>query len=154
MLNTSEQCVKEELKDDEPLQEVLTLAKQEIVTLVNGNYYPSKNKRYEQWVHNDDTPYEDLLISILTTTLLNPILTYQSICGMLNHKIPLEEELDRVKTIAEVLAVVSRTGLIQIKRHGAGEKTMVKAGYNWHSRIMIEDRHELNRYPAQEVVEL
>ena len=72
---------------------------------------------------------------------------------MLNHKIKLPDLIDRIKTIAEVIAVVAKTGLIHVVRKGQGESTIIMAGYSIEERIPTDARHTLNKYKAQEVVE-
>jgi hypothetical protein len=155
MLNTSEQFVKDYLTGANTLPAVGDSVLGILKYLDTEYSYDSKNNRIQQWLKNDPellNRVPDLVISVFTTTLLHDKLTYQAICGMLNHKIKLDDTIDRVKTIAEVIAVISKTGLVHVHRKGAGENTMVSAGYDIHVEIPTDRRHELNRYKAQEIV--
>jgi hypothetical protein len=67
----------------------------------------------------------------------------------LNYKIGCTELLDRVKILAEILAVISWSELIHIQRRGAGQYIMIESGINVDLQIPYEDAHELNKHPAQ-----
>ena len=152
MLNISEQFVSDYIEEDiDGLPAIYeSIAKIGEYLLVK-DYYKSKNTRINNWIKTEPNLY-DLVISVFTTTLLHKSLTYQAICGMLNHKIKLPDVIDRVKTIAEILAVISKTGLINIKRNGSGENTTVTSGYELGVNIPVEDKHELSAYRPQRVI--
>ncbi len=153
MLNTSEQFVKDYCTGDNTIPAIGDAISAVCNYIMVTDQYESKKKRIELFRNSVTRGGDvvDLVLSIFTTTLLNPTLSYQAICGMLNHKMPHEDEIDRVKTIAEILAVISKTGLISITRKGMGDKTIVSAGYELEVKIPVEDRHNLNKHPAQQV---
>lgn len=107
-----------------------------------GHYYESKNIRLAQW-KPDDNELCDLIISIFTAVLVHEKLTYQAIVGMLNHKIPMDDLIDRVKTIAEVVAIISKSGLIKINRRGSGKYIMITTDYTLNEEIPCVDKHGL-----------
>jgi len=57
----------------------------------------------------------NLIVSVFTVTLTTEYLTYQALMGMLNNKLPHSDVIDRVKTLAEVVALIHKAGLIEIK---------------------------------------
>ncbi len=92
--------------------------------------YPSKNRRLEEWRLSE--PKLDRIVSIIFTHTLNngEYSTYQNIVGALNNIINVEDEIDRVKIIAEIIAVVSKSGLIKIMRKGPGKSIDIYPGFN------------------------
>jgi hypothetical protein len=149
MLNTSEQFG---VDDIGPEFEPYLNACQEVMRYASATYqYASKQDRIRSWARTEPN-IPEIVISCFTTTLLHRSLSYQAICGMLNHKIKLDDTIDRVRTIAEIIAVISKTGLIHIKRQGKGETTTIAAGYELTHDIPTDDRHELNKHKAQEIV--
>ena len=151
MLNISEQFVHDYLVGDNELP-ALTEAISAVNQYISASdtYYASKATRIGDWM-NTQPDIDELVLSIFTAALLNPVLSYPAICGLLNYKIQLDEELDRVKTIAEILAVLSNTKLINIQRKKGGENTLVTAGYELDVDIPVDTRHDLNKYPAQQI---
>jgi len=112
-------------------------------TLKDGTVKPftSKNRRLSDWNPNKGEIYE-IVLAAFTITLTIGQLTYQAIAGMLAGRIGLEDTIDRVKTAAEVLAVISRTGLITITRNGSGEYITVCTEYTLNDLPELE-RHEI-----------
>ena len=81
---------------------------------LKGDYYSSKNDRLAQWTPTDEDIF-NLIVSIFTKTLTTEYLTYQALVGSLNNKLPMEKTIDRVKTLAEIVALISKADLIDIK---------------------------------------
>lgn len=80
-----------------------------------GSYYESKNKRLAQWNPLREE-IRNLVVAIFTVALTTEFLTYQALMGRLNNRLPMKDTLDRVKTLAEVTALVCKADLIDIKR--------------------------------------
>jgi len=148
MLNISEEFVWNELKEDDLVADTVSQAIRDVQEYLTGTYYESKNTRLAEYIATQPDLFE-LVISVFTTLLLNGRMTLQAICGMLNYKIGCTELLDRVKTIGEILAVISWSELIHIHKRGAGQYIMVESGINVDLEIPYDDAHELNKYPAQ-----
>ena len=79
-----------------------------------GSYYASKDQRLMDWNPTSKDIY-NLIVSVFTVTLTTEYLTYQALMGMLNSKLPHSDVIDRVKTLAEVVALIHKAGLIEIK---------------------------------------
>jgi hypothetical protein len=117
--------------------------------------YESKNVRLSQW-HPDEGELYELVLAVFTAVLTEHSLTYQAICGLMAGRLPMDDPLDRVKTIAEVIALISQTGLIKINRTGSGNYIMISTEYDienipdldFHAILMeqppvfTENRHE------------
>lgn len=121
-------------------------AEQLICSYLDRCYYPSKNRRLSLW-NPDKGEVHELIISVFTVILTNKELTYQAICGMLAGKIGLDDPIDQIKTIAEVIALISSTGLITIKRTGSGTYIMVSSAYSVEG-IPEPLKHEILMEPA------
>ena len=105
-------------------------------------YYPSKSIRLNNW-DPSRTEIEEIVISVFTAVLVNETLTYQAAAGMLNHKIDMEDTLDRVKTISEIIAIISLTGLINVIRRGPGHSILINTDYDLEVEIPSTDKHSL-----------
>lgn len=80
-----------------------------------GSYYESKNKRLAQW----NPPKEEirnLVVAIFTVALTTEFLTYQALVSRLNNSLPMKNTLDRIKTLAEITALVCQADLVDIER--------------------------------------
>ena len=105
-------------------------------------YYASKTSRLEAWDADQDLSLYELVISVWTVVLQHEPITIQAACGRLNHKILLDDTVDRVKIIAEVIAVISKSGLIDItKRDNAS--ILLTSGYELSIDLPEEDKHKL-----------
>lgn len=84
---------------------------------VNGKGEPfiSKNNRLAQWKPSHEELYR-LVLEVFTTTLTHDYLTYQAIVGMHCNRIPIDNMLDQIKTMAEVIAMLCIADLIDIIR--------------------------------------
>lgn len=117
----------------------------------NYCYYKSKNLRLDEW-HPDRGELYEIVLAAFTITICNPNgLTYQAACGMLAGRVPHKNQLDRIKTVAEVIAIISKTGLINVNRRGSGQYIMIDSDYNLdeipelaHHEIMVNKIPELD----------
>jgi len=115
-------------------------------TSLRNTYYQSKQDRLNEWQPSSDELYE-LIISVFTATLQNETLIYQALIGMLSGKIGCEQPLDRAKCIAEVIAVIGSTGLIEIERKYEGY--IVYTEFVLDDPIPVPDKHDpLTRPPT------
>lgn len=78
-----------------------------------GEPFVTKNYRLSLW-RPDYTELYNLVVSIFTTALTTNYLTYQAIVGKHNHVLPMEKTVDRVQTMAEIIAMVCHADLINI----------------------------------------
>jgi hypothetical protein len=92
-------------------------------------YYKSKNLRLDEWNPDNGEVYE-IVLAIFTATLTNKTLTYQQIVGMLHSRVGLKDVIDSVKVLADVIALVGRTGLITVSRTGSGNYIMISTCYS------------------------
>ena len=105
-----------------------------------GDYYESKEKRLADWNPDLGELYE-LIIAVWAITLLNKTLTIQAITGMIAGRIGLEGVVASATTAAEVIAVISKSGLITIDRRGAGKTILVRTQYKINKDIPTLNRH-------------
>lgn len=127
MFNISEQFVLKYIIDNEGLRE-LPEAAYLITKYMEENSYPSKNKRLKEWRLSFPEPFK-LIISIFTIILINKTITYQAIIGKLNHKIKVKDSLDRFKILADIIGLISNTGLIVINYPGHGQYINITTDY-------------------------
>ena len=105
-----------------------------------GSYYESKEKRLYTWSPDKGELYE-LVIAVWTATLLNKSLTIQALTGMIAGRIGLEGPIASAQTAAEVIAVISKSGLITIDRRGAGKSIFVRTTWKINKEIPTINRH-------------
>lgn len=148
-MNVAEQIVWDEIDDGGGMEEVDTAVLLIEEYRVNC-YYFSKNQRLWRWIKTKPDLLE-LVVSIFTTVLQEQSLTYQALIGMLNHKIKLDLALDRIMIIAEVAAVISKTGLIDITRYGKGESIMITTQFTMDSEFPIKNKHKLSLHRPQPI---
>ena len=101
-------------------------------------FHPVKDELIASWEIDYQGIY-DFIISVFTATLTNYQLTYQAMVGMLNHKIKLHDELDRIKIVADLIGLISLTGLIDIDSE-IGEYHQISTDYEMKD-IPTIDRH-------------
>ena len=116
-----------------------------ICEYLGKSYYPSKNLRLEQW-GPDKGEINELVLAVFTICLQNKSLTYQAIAGIIAGRIGLEDHIDQVTTASEIIAIISRSGLITIKRTGSGNYIMISTEYSL-DNIPEPDKHEILMEP-------
>ena len=140
MLSTAEHYVITEIEKIGGLPEI-PQAIELICEYLGKSYYPSKNRRLEQW-NPDKGELFELVIGVFTIALTNKSLNYQAMAGMVAGRIGLEDHIESVTTAAEVLALIGRTDLINISRTGSGNYIMFSTEYCLED-IPEPDRHEI-----------
>ena len=105
----------------------------------NTDFYASKNSLIAAW-EISHTGIHDLIISIFAIALECPI-TFQALVGSLNHKIKLDEELDRVKILADIVGLICETGLISIDSEPR-EYHMIYSDFELNASVVLPDKHE------------
>lgn len=110
-----------------------------IIEYRETDFYESKNDMLGRWEIDHNGIYE-LVICIFTVTLINDYLTMQAAVGAMNHKIKLDDELERIKIIADVIGLVVNTGLINMISIKGEYHTLVP-GYDVTEAIPREDKH-------------
>jgi len=148
MLNQAEYFVKTNAAKGVPEIQASIDAISQYIT--EGDYHPSKETRLEQWECYEGDLFE-LVISIFTICLQGRQ-TYQGLIGMLACKIPMPKKVDRLQTIAEVIAIVSNTGLIRITKMGKGRSIIVDTEYTLEG-IPVTDRHEVIMSKPEHITE-
>lgn len=124
MLNQAEWYVKEEAKELPEIQASVDALRDYIT---EGDYSEEKEERLLQWKCYEGDLHE-LVISVFTLCLQGEH-TYQALVGALAGKIPMKEKWDRLQTMAEVIAIISHTGLIRITKFGSGESIIIDTEY-------------------------
>jgi hypothetical protein len=110
-----------------------------LLDYTEGTYYESKNKRLNAGFFRGDVNLEELVIAVFTLAIDRKIMTYQAACGLLKYKIDLEDEIDQIKTIAEVIGIISKTNLINVGKKGKYIK--ITPGYEINVTIPKDDPH-------------
>lgn len=152
MLNMKEQFVWDVIDNNGGLEAVDASVTALIDYMETEYSYESKNNRLDAMATSTTlTTLYELVVSVFTAALIHKELTYQAICGMLYHKVDLPVVLDRVKTMAEIIAVVSKSGLIHINRQGAGKPIMITPGFNIGVELPAPDKHQLTIGEPSEV---
>lgn len=108
--------------------------------------YESKNLRLDYVAEGLTlTDVYEWVTAIFTAALVNHQLTYQALCGMLQHRIksPHLSVSAKVLTVAEMAALCSKTGLIQIIKQGPGKSILIEPGFNLDVEIPVRDKHPL-----------
>ena len=98
----------------------------------NGNYYDSKNERIRILsLQIEDEGLDNLVVAIVAAVIhTHKPQTIQQCVGYLQGYLKHEDQFDRVRTAAELLAVCgSEGGLYSITRRGSGYATMVTVNY-------------------------
>ena len=158
MLRIDEQFVFDHLEACGSMPEIT-----EAVTAIKSyritDFYESKNNLLADWEIDHKGIY-DMIISVFTQALINDRITYQALVGMLNHKIKLDEEIDRVKIFADIIGLISVTGLIDITSE-VGEYHYISTDYeiddipvvNKHETITAIPKHvESNWYAGKSIL--
>jgi len=138
MLRIDEQFVYDKIMEAGGLPEIEKSA-QAIINYRSTDFYESKNNLIAKWEIDHQNIY-DLVISVFTACLANEILTYQTLVGMLNHKIKLDDELERVKILADLIGLISLTGLIDITSI-KGQYHIIGTGYTVGGVLPEDDKH-------------
>lgn len=75
--------------------------------------FTTKNQRLACWKPNQEDIY-NLVVSMFTTALTSEYLTYQAMVSIYQSNLPMTKTADRVKTVAEVVAMLCLADLIDI----------------------------------------
>lgn len=78
-----------------------------------GKLRDLKNARLLEWDPTDEEVH-DVVFMIFGSALAQGQMTIQAVCGMLNHIINVYELIDRVNILASCIALISKTGLIDL----------------------------------------
>jgi len=148
-MNTAEQICWDEIDAGGGMEEVDT-AVEYIEEYMVQCYHYSKNQRLWRWMETSPDLLK-LVVSIFTIVLQEQSLTYQTLIGILNHKIKLDSALDRIFIIAEVTAIISTTGLINITRYGKGKSILITTDFMLESVLPTESKHQLVLHRPQPV---
>ena len=92
-----------------------------------------KNRRLHEWNPDFDT-LVDIVFIIFGSALAQGAMTIQAMCGMLNHIIKVEDLIDRVNILASCIALISKTGLIDL--------VLSESGY-----YMVSTEYDLDDVP-------
>jgi hypothetical protein len=138
-MNDAEKFVKQVIEEAGGMVEIAE-AIAAIQSYLTGTYYESKQKRLAEWTPSEEDLYK-LIICVFTATLSGRYTTYQAMAGKLNKHIKMDSLIDRVKTISEVIAIISKTGLITIFRSGSGKYIMVGTEYTLGQPLPFVDKH-------------
>ena len=139
MLNISEQFVVDYFMANAWLSEI-TESMDLILKYKQTDHYKSKNQRLAEWIwHTEDIL--NLIVSIFTVTLLEQSTTYQAMIGRLSHKIKVKDSIDRFKILADIIGLISQTGLIDIDSPGQGQHINISTLYDMEVDIPVEERH-------------
>lgn len=145
-MKLEEQYVLENCGDMSEIKEACELIKEYRQT----DFYESKNKLISEWEIDHENIYL-MVISIFTATLTKEYLSMQALVGMLNHKIKLTSEKDRVKILSDIIGLVAQTGLIYI--HSLhGEYHQVCTEYEFEEGIPLEKPHQIIRTKPKRIV--
>lgn len=143
MLRESEQFVSDYLEETGGMVEI-----GEAIKLISNYrltvFYDRKLDTLSRWDIQHDKIVE-LVICIFTATLVETM-TMQALVGMLNHKIKLDNEIEQVEILADIIGLVSLTGLIDITSE-IGEYHMVSTQYSLGEDIPVIGRHKTVRVP-------
>ena len=146
-MNTAEQMCWDEIDNEGGMDEV-----DEAVYLIEeyrvACYHHNKNQRLWRWANVNPDMYE-LVVAVFTIVLQEEELTYQALIGLIQNRIKLPLALDRIKIIAEVTAVISKTGLINITRYGKGESIMITTDFEMSKPFPFKNKHELSLHRPQ-----
>lgn len=115
---------------------------------LEGDYYQSKNLRLAEWSPDQGTLYE-IVLTVFTIVLSMKSLTYQAICGMLACRIGVLDHIDQIKIAAEVIAIISNTGLINVKRTGSGNHILIDTDYEMDGIPELERHAILTEKPPE-----
>ena len=115
-----------------------------------GNPLVKKNARLREWQPVQEELY-DLIICIFTALLAHGPMTMQALCSLHKCKIKVAELLDQIHIMASVIALISKTGMIQITKSKRGKFLMVSTRYKFREELPVIDRHGTAFHRAQVV---
>lgn len=136
MLRNDEQFVYDTIENEGGLPEVDD-AVNRIIEYRQTDFYERKKLMIAQWEIDHKNIY-DLVISIFTACLQTDYITYQAMVGMLEHKIKLSEEMQRVEIIADIIGLVICSGLIEITSQ-QGEKHLISTPFTLGGEAIPQD---------------
>lgn len=114
-----------------------------------GTFYKAKNDLISEWEIDHENIFL-MVISVFTAALTRDYLSMQALVGMLNHKIKLPTEEDRVKITADIIGLISQTGLIDITST-IGEYHQISTEYEFDEEIPVEEPHQTIRTKPKKV---
>lgn len=105
--------------------------------------YESKNARIAEWNPSDKDIYA-VLCHILIGCLINREMTYQAMIGFIVNDIRCNDQIDRIKTAAEVIALAYQCDLIVITK--GHEHMMITTEFELDEDIPDFEHHQPEQY--------
>jgi len=145
LLREDEKYLYDQLMEDGGMPEIddavrrIQTYRSKTYTSSKGNPLVNKNRYLEEWEPTEDD-IKEIVVCIFNAVLAHGRMSYQGLCGMLNHKIKVEDLIDRVNIIASCTALVSKTGLVTVDYGISGEYIMVDTEYEMDD-LLLTDRH-------------
>jgi hypothetical protein len=141
----AEEFVLNYLSDCEPMDEVIKSI-QLILNYKQTDFYERKNSLIAEWRIDSDIAYK-FIIAVFTMCLTNKNLTYQAIVGAVQGRIKHPDEISRVEIAADLIGLISSTGLIYIYSQ-RGEYHIIGTEYNFPEVIPMMKKHKaISRRP-------
>lgn len=104
--------LKLDILDDDDFASMIDEGVRLIEQYINQEYYKAKQARIDVLLYSMDIDAKDIVIDIFIAVLSSTgVQEIQAIIGRLTHILPYDDIFDSVKTLAEILAVVSDCGL-------------------------------------------
>jgi hypothetical protein len=128
MLNISEKYVLDKIMKEGGMPEIPKACVRIAKYMLAEHEYQSKNIRLQEWGSTSPNLLE-IVIAVFTAVLLEEPITYQAIVGRLNHLINVSDAKDRFNIIADVIGLISLTGLIDINKPGQGQYINITTEY-------------------------
>lgn len=108
------------------------------------NHYESKQLRLEEWNPTKVDAYS-ILCHILINCLIHREMTYQAMIGSIANDIRCNEQLDRIKTAAEVIALAYQCDLIVITKRS--DTMFITTEFELDEDIPEFDKHQPENQP-------
>jgi hypothetical protein len=106
--------------------------------------YASKNARIDEWCPSDLDTYA-VLCHIIIGCLIHGELTYQAMIGFIQNDIRCNDQVDRIKTAAEVIALAYQCDLIVISKRS--DSMYITTEFELDEPIPDFDKHQPEQYP-------
>lgn len=106
--------------------------------------YESKNARISEWNPSDNDIYA-VLCHVMVGCFMHGDMTYQAMIGLIQNDIRCYDQIDRIKTAAEVIALAYQCDLIVITK--ANDSMVITTEFELDEDMPDFEHHQPEQYP-------
>lgn len=133
--------VKDIIMEDESIVYAMSMATSMIHEYLQGDYYPSKNLRYRQFVHYNDIETVILETMIEVLQAKDGLVIFQQVTGKVSSYVQGMEHIPAIKTVSDIMGLMAQADLFDVIQPALAEEGV----------LMIQSHYSLDEPTLQKI---